>query len=198
MKVFMGFDPGTKGFVSMIAEDGTFVKAEPIFKDIKVVDMIETANRMLAFVEGYEVRHVVIEDVHALYGSSAKGTFTFGYNSCVPEFFVQLPDCHTRRYRLKMAVGHAQGYKDGNKNDGTKTVKDVKKMSIVAAHRIFPDVSLKRSSRSLKDDDNFADSLLMAEYGRRHFNDNRYDILEMRKQGMYGIREGNHRDAPDV
>jgi len=42
-------------------------------------------------------------------------------------------------------------------------------MSIVAAHRIFPDVSLKRSSRSLKDDDNFADSLLMAEYGRRHF-----------------------------
>ena len=42
MKVFLGFDPGTKGFVSMIAEDGTFVKAEPIFKDIKVVDMIET------------------------------------------------------------------------------------------------------------------------------------------------------------
>lgn len=83
----MGFDPGTKGFVSMIAEDGTFVKAEPIFRDIKVVDMIETANRLLAFVEGYEVRHVVIEDVHALYGSSAKGTFTFGYNSCVPEFF---------------------------------------------------------------------------------------------------------------
>lgn len=165
----MGFDPGTKGFVSMIAEDGSFIKAEPIFRDIKVVDMIETANRLLAFVEGYEVRHVVIEDVHALYGSSAKGTFTFGYNSCVPEFFVQLPDCHTRRYRLKMAVGHAQGYKDGNKNDGTKTVKDVKKMSIVAAHRIFPDVSLKRTSRSLKDDDNFADSLLMAEYGRRHF-----------------------------
>lgn len=97
----MGFDPGTKGFVSMIAEDGTFVKAEPIFKDIKVVDMIETANRLLAFVEGYEVRHVVIEDVHALYGSSAKGTFTFGYNSCVPEFFVQLPDYHTQRYRLK-------------------------------------------------------------------------------------------------
>ena len=53
MKVFMGFDPGTKGFVSMIAEDGTFVKAEPIFKDIKVVDIIETANRFLAFVEGF-------------------------------------------------------------------------------------------------------------------------------------------------
>lgn len=115
MKVFMGFDPGTKGFVSMIAEDGTFVKAEPIFKDIKVVDMIETANRLLAFVEGYEVRHVVIEDVHALYGSSAKGTFTFGYNSCVPEFFCAIADYPIQRYRLKMAVGHAQGYKDGNK-----------------------------------------------------------------------------------
>ena len=48
MKVFMGFDPGTKGFVSMIAEDGTFVKAEPIFKDIKVVDMIETGCLLLS------------------------------------------------------------------------------------------------------------------------------------------------------
>lgn len=62
-----------------------------------------------------------------------------------------------------------KGIKLITKNDGIKTVKDNKKMSIVAAHRIFPDVSLKRSSRSLKDDDNFADSLLMAEYGRRHF-----------------------------
>lgn len=55
------------------------------------------------------------------------------------------------------------------KAEGGKVVKDNKKMSIVAAHRIFPDVSLKRTNRSLKDDDNFADSLLMAEYGRRHF-----------------------------
>lgn len=170
MKVFMGFDPGTKGFVSMIAEDGTFVKAEPIFKDIKVVDMIETANRLLAFVEGYEVRHVVIEDVHALYGSSAKGTFTFGYNSCVSEFFCAIAGLpYTKIPPKKWQSDMHKGIKMVTKNDGTKTVKDVKKMSIVAAHRIFPDVSLKRSSRSLKDDDNFADSLLMAEYGRRHF-----------------------------
>lgn len=97
----MGFDPGTKGFVSMIAEDGTFIKAEPIFRDIKVVDMIETANRLLAFVEGYEVRHVVIEDVHALYGSSAKVRLHSVIIRAYRNFFVQLPDCRTLRYRLK-------------------------------------------------------------------------------------------------
>lgn len=171
MKVFLGFDPGTKGFVAMIAEDGSFIKAEPIFKDIKVADMIETANRLLAFVGDYEVRHAVVEDVHALYGSSAKGTFTFGYNSCVPEFFCAIAGLpYTKIPPKKWQSDMHKGIKMITRTgDGGKAVKDTKKMSIVAAHRIFPDVSLKRSSRSRNEDDNFADALLMAEYGRRKF-----------------------------
>lgn len=45
---------------------------------------------------------------------------------------------------------------------------DTKARSIIAAQRLFPKVNLKRSERSRKPDDGFADALLIAEWTRRH------------------------------
>ena len=42
-----------------------------------------------------------------------------------------------------------------------------KTQSIEVCHRLFPDVSLKRTERSRVDDNNFAESVLIAEYARR-------------------------------
>lgn len=39
--------------------------------------------------------------------------------------------------------------------------------STEVCHRLFPDVCLKRTDKSQKDDSNLAEALLMAEYGRR-------------------------------
>lgn len=50
---------------------------------------------------------------------------------------------------------------------GKTQVVDTKKMSFTASHRIFPTVDLRRTERCKNEDDNFADSLLIAEYGRR-------------------------------
>lgn len=44
---------------------------------------------------------------------------------------------------------------------------DTKQRSIIAAQRLFPSVSLKRTQRSRKDDDGMAEALLIAEFGRR-------------------------------
>jgi hypothetical protein len=44
---------------------------------------------------------------------------------------------------------------------------DTKQRSILAAQRLFPAVSLRRSERSKKPDHNFCEALLLAEYGRR-------------------------------
>ena len=44
-----------------------------------------------------------------------------------------------------------------------------KAKSIEVCHRLFPEVSLKRTARSRNDDNNLAEALLMAEYARRHF-----------------------------
>lgn len=42
-----------------------------------------------------------------------------------------------------------------------------KAKSVEVCHRLFPDVSLKRTEKSHKDDNNLAEALLMAEYARR-------------------------------
>lgn len=44
---------------------------------------------------------------------------------------------------------------------------DTKQRSILAAHALFPNVSLRRTPRSKKLDDGCAEALLLAEYGRR-------------------------------
>lgn len=44
---------------------------------------------------------------------------------------------------------------------------DTKAASIIVAKRLFPDVRLRHSDRCTKDNHNFADALLIAEYGRR-------------------------------
>lgn len=44
---------------------------------------------------------------------------------------------------------------------------DTKQKSILAAHRLFPGVSLRRTARSEKLDHNLSDALLLAEFGRR-------------------------------
>lgn len=44
---------------------------------------------------------------------------------------------------------------------------DTKQRSIIAAHRLFPGISLKRTERCRKDDDGIADALLLAAYARR-------------------------------
>jgi crossover junction endodeoxyribonuclease RuvC len=42
-----------------------------------------------------------------------------------------------------------------------------KNSSIAVCKRLFPDVSLKRTERCMKDDDNLAEATLLAEYARR-------------------------------
>ena len=44
-----------------------------------------------------------------------------------------------------------------------------KAKSVEVCHKLFPDVSLRRTDRSRKDDNNLAEAILMAEYARRKF-----------------------------
>lgn len=44
-----------------------------------------------------------------------------------------------------------------------------KAKSVEICHMLFPEVSLKRTEKCQKDDNNLAEALLMAEYARRHF-----------------------------
>jgi hypothetical protein len=53
--------------------------------------------------------------------------------------------------------------------EGIKANPDKKVMSVLAAKRLFPRQDLRRTPNCTKPDDNLTDSLLIAEYGRRHY-----------------------------
>lgn len=159
MKVYIAIDPGKFGYVSIINKDGKFIKAFPLLKNNKAVDVVDISQNLfdLSIYEGN--CHVILEDVHSIFGSSAGANFNFGWIVGVIEGTLSTLGLSYTKVAPKtwQKVMHQGIAKNENK----------KIMSLMACHKIFPTVDLRRTERCTKEDDNFADSLLMAEYGRR-------------------------------
>lgn len=170
MKYYIGIDPGTKGYISIIDETGKFIESFPLLKNAKNIDVVEISNTLLNLSKYEDNCHVIIENIHAIFGSSAKGTFNFGFIAGLIEGVIAtigLPytKINPKIWQKEMFRGVNVTTKPST--TGKTQVIDTKKMSFLASHRIFPTVDLRRTSKCKNEDDNFSDSLLMAEYGRR-------------------------------
>lgn len=168
-KSWIGIDPGKEGFIAVLSDDGL------VFFSIADHDDLGIAN----FISQYSDKccHVVIEDVHAVFGSSAGATFEFGK---INGFLNGLLVAHKIPYTLvqpkewqgaiwtnaDMVVSHKKVEQKNGKVINRKET-DTKATSINAAQRLFPSVDFRRNERCKKIDDNKVDALLMAEYGRR-------------------------------
>lgn len=171
MKTFIGIDPGAKGFITAIFPDGRM-------KFAAIADMTE--QELFEFLRSIkdmsEQVTAVMEDVHPLFGSSAKSTFSFGeikgllrgllIAGRVPYTLVPPKTWQKEIWNTPDVVSSPEVV---HRKDGDVKVRrvDTKATSINAARRLFPDVDLRKSERSKKPDDNKVDSLLMAEYARR-------------------------------
>lgn len=169
-RVYIGIDPGSKGFITLAnggsfsffsIEDNDFYKLGDILKDIK-----ETFQDVVC----------VIEDVHAIFGSSAKSTFSFGeINGVLKGLLIanKIPYHLVQPKKWQSEIWEFNDlevtYKDiviKGKPTKKKEV-NTKKTSMNAAKRIFPNVDFRKNERCKKPDDNKIDSLLIAEYARR-------------------------------
>lgn len=157
----IGVDPGKQGFITVMNCDGIVHYPIPLIG--KELDMHGLSELLIKISEGCvpEKTMVVIEDVHALPRSSAGATFTFGgvcyairmgFTMCGLPVTLVSP----KKWQKEMYLG-------------IKPNPDKKVMSIQASKRLFPNQDLRRSDKCKKPDDNLTDSLLIAEYGRRHF-----------------------------
>ena len=117
-----------------------------------------------------------MEEVHALFGSSAKSTFSFGEINGVlkallianeiPYTLVQPKIWQNEIWANKdMVVSYKTATRAGK--EIKQKVVDTKATSINAARRLFPSIDMRRNERCKRIDDNKVDSLLLAEYGRR-------------------------------
>lgn len=160
MKAYIGIDPGGKGFCTVL-KDGVPVEFFPL--------QGSDPHELAEFLRKHEDCTCIMEEVHAVFGSSAKGTFAFGeifgllkgliVASGLPYHLVQ-----PKEWQSEIWINEDKIYR--YKGDGKKMV-DTKGTSIRAAKRLFPSVDLRRTPTCRKVDDNKVDSMLIAEYGRR-------------------------------
>ena len=169
-KLYIGIDVGSKGFISM-QKNGKWTHYS-----IEDNDLYQLSDIMLnARLENDSIA-CVIEDVHPLFGSSAKSTFAFGFNK---GYLIGLLAANQIPYTLvapkewqKEMWGNADmvvTYKEVTIKGKKVSKKEVntKQTSINACKRLFPTLDLRKSERSKKVDDNKVDSILMAEFARR-------------------------------
>lgn len=166
----MSIDPGSKGFVV------TQCNGDFSFYSIADNDLYQLSEIMSKIRNTYSNLVCVIEDVHSIYGSSAKATFNFGFNkgyligllaaNKIPYVLVQ-PKTWQKEMWLNsdMVVNYKKVIIKGK--EVTKKEVDTKNTSINAAKRLFPHIDFRKSDRCKNLDDNKVDATLMSEYARR-------------------------------
>jgi hypothetical protein len=167
MKI-IGIDPGKNGGITSLEDNEIHQYTIPKIKGSTKVDY-RKLDGIIAQWRGCDT-HVFIEEVHALYGSSAGATFSFGYicgvtmgmivSAKVPFTLVQ-PKVW-QKVMFKGIPDIRKPYKDGKKG---KT--DTKAMALIAAKRLFPGMDFLATQRSKNPHDGLVDSIIIAEYGRR-------------------------------
>lgn len=166
-KLIIGIDPGEKGFIA------TYDIESGERKYLAIAD--HTIREISDFLKGLSAQYgpsnvsVCIEEVHAIFGSSAKATFNFGkifgiLQGIVIASGVSYSLVQPKEWQ-KEIWNNADKVTRYNRAGGKMV--DTKGTSLNAARRLFPAIDFRRTSACKKVDDNKIDATLIAEYARR-------------------------------
>lgn len=151
-ELIIGIDPGAKGCACILdttTDDYYWLAIEPPGDLITLLR--DNADRNII---------VAVEEVHALFGSSAKSTFAFGHSVGVLHGILtalRVPYVLVPPKKWQREIWTA-----------TDMVKDnTKATSLNAARRLFPAMDFRRTPRCRNADDNRVDATLICEYARR-------------------------------
>lgn len=170
-RAYLGIDVGSKGFITLRTPDGFYS-----FLSIEDSNEQEINNFLKQAIQNYPNVYCAMEEIHSIYGSSSKGTFSFGeINGLLKGFLIanNIPYSLVPPKKWQDEIWEfndkVYDYKKTETEDGVKTRKTVntKQTSFNAARRIFPNIDLRKSQRCRTLDDNKCDSLLICEYARR-------------------------------
>ncbi len=151
---FVGIDPGVNGGIAIIKKDEVIAIKMPTFE--KDYDINSIVSLLL---DHMPITKVGIEKVHANPKMARSACFNFGKGLGVLEGLVaalRIP------YKLIPPKTWQKKMHDGVTGEDTKT------KSIKAVSRLYPLLSLKATSRSVKDHDGIADAIMIAEYTKNN------------------------------
>lgn len=173
-KVYGGVDVGLKGGVAFLKADGSILMKEAIPTWNGEVDIPAIFELLTTpWANNYETVHIVLEDVHSIFGSSAKSNFNFGLIKGVKIAFLEVLRVeYVIPYSLVQPKKWQSGVwtpEDIVMQEGTKRpTKDTKATSLKAAQRLWPGEDFTKSKRATTPHDGIVDALLMAEFCRTH------------------------------
>lgn len=150
--IYIGIDPGKNGGIAFIENGNNSSEAYPYSDDVLI------NNLKLIYAQGWHNAVICyLEHVHAMPKQGVSSTFNFGMNFG----FIQGV---LKAYGIRYELVTPQKWKKEFSCTSDKNT------SIEVCKRLFPNVNLKATDRCRKDHDGMAEALLIAEYGRRHYN----------------------------
>lgn len=172
----MGVDPGKNGSFVAVPLDSNksqiYIPIPLIGTNVDVGALIKALSDIAPL-----IKYCAMEDVHSIFGASAKSNFQFGWINGVQEaalYAAKIPFVKVQpKVWQKVAWQGIQPIQvaTGKKNKEGKPVykTDTKATSLLAARRLFPNESFLATSRSKIPHDGFVDGALLAHYARLHF-----------------------------
>lgn len=169
--VYVGIDPGRDGFICAIHDTEISFSQMPLTEQDEV-DGEGIVNFLYPFFLAEKDVFIQVEEVHAIFGSAAGSTFSFGKNvgkllGALEAASFVYEEVQPKAWQKVMWKGFDIVRKKSS--TGKTMVNDTKATSIFVAQSLFPNVDLRKSNRARKPHDGKADSLLLAEYCRRKY-----------------------------
>lgn len=188
MKISIGIDIGSDGAYAIFVNNKLqYGKIPYISEEPDMNGLFDIIYKCIPSPEwqGGEVDftiHCVIEDLHSVFGSSAKSNFEFGKNNGLIIGMLQVAEIpYTKIGPKKWQKELWQGIRpveipvikskvhQVDKKGNLKYKVDTKATSLIAAQRLFPKETFLATERSKVPHDGIVDAVLIAEYCKRHF-----------------------------
>ena len=160
--VYIGIDPGAKGSICLLfpyLHEAIFIATTD--KPKEILEKLEEVKRE------YDVRVIMIEDVHAIHGSAAGSSFSFGYNVGVVNTIAVASGISTDRVTPKK----------WQKTVGVRAKGPAIKQDVASiCDRLYPNVTIRGIRGGLHDGK--SDSLMIAHYAYLKYNNLKIETKE--------------------
>lgn len=174
MKARIGIDPGKSGAFVIQKDNQVIVHAMPLIaKEYDIQGMKKILEDYICMEgDGNDIM-IVLEDVHAIFNSSAGSTFEFGRGLGIIEGIISSFDIpHVKIAPKTWQKICFQGVpvieKPGTKAKGAARY-DNKAMALLAVKRLYPNQKLTFTDKQTKPQDGLIDALLLSHYCKLNY-----------------------------
>ena len=162
---YIGIDPGQNGGLVCIDDTKTVILRYAFKKSAeKYIDILDFIKHLQMISERNAI--VILEDVHSIFGMSAKSNFSFGYICGLLYGIIKCLNYECIKVQPKVWQKEILGDMEKIKKANLKS-NDTKKMALIKSIELFPEFNNLATPRCSKPHDGLIDALLIAEYGRR-------------------------------